>query len=145
MSQLRTLDAESDAVRTHLTILQGIIQRIADNSRSCKVWNITLVSGILVLVARADRPDYLLIALVPTLLFLVLDTYYLALERGFRQSYSDFVHRLHEGILTPPDLYTIESSGSVPRHFLSSLASFSIWPFYPTLVILVLVVWGLLA
>ena len=41
MSEVRVLDAESDAVQTHLTILQGIIQRMADNSRSCKLWCIT--------------------------------------------------------------------------------------------------------
>lgn len=75
--------------------MQGIIQRMAENSRSCKTWCITIVSAVLVLVLRVDKPDYILVALAPTVLFLFLDTYYLALERGFRKSYKAFVKKLH--------------------------------------------------
>ena len=55
---------------------------MAENSRSCKVWCVTLVSAVLVLVARTEKPEYALIALIPAVLFLILDTYYLALERA---------------------------------------------------------------
>ena len=47
-----SLNEESPAVQTHLTIMQGVIQRMAENSRSCKVWCVTLVAAVLVLVAR---------------------------------------------------------------------------------------------
>ena len=46
------LNHESSAVQKHLEIMQGVIFRMAENSRSCKVWCVTLVSAILVLVAR---------------------------------------------------------------------------------------------
>lgn len=46
----------------------------------------TLVAATLVLVARIGEPMHALIALVPTDLFLVLDAYYLALERAFIKS-----------------------------------------------------------
>ena len=59
---------------------------MAENSRSCKVWCVTLVAAVLVLVARTNDPQHALIALIPTLLFLVLDSYYLALERAFIKS-----------------------------------------------------------
>ena len=85
-----SLNAESSAVQAHLTILQGVIQRMAENSRSCKVWCVTLVSAILVLVARTGEPHHALLALAPALLFLLLDAYYLALERAFRNSYDAF-------------------------------------------------------
>ena len=84
-------NADSSAVQTHLSIMQDIIQRMAENSRSCKTWCITIVSAVLVLVARVERPDYILIALAPAYLFLFLDTYYLALERGFRKSYETYL------------------------------------------------------
>ena len=83
MTEKQPLNEESPAVQAHLTIVQGVIQRMAENSRSCKVWCITLVSAVLVLVAQTKEPQYALIALVPAFLFLVLDTYYLALERAF--------------------------------------------------------------
>ena len=144
MNERSEFDEESSSVQSHLGIMQDVIQRMAENSRSCKVWNITLVSAILVFVARVEKPDYVLIALVPTILFLILDTYYLALERAFRESYNDVVRKLHEGSLAATDLFTVSPTGSVPRHFLSSLLSFSIWPFYPTLVVLTLIIWRLL-
>ena len=144
MNENSQFNEESSSVQSHLGIVQDVIQRMAENSRSCKVWNITLVSAILVFVARVDKPNYALIALVPTVLFLILDTYYLALDRAFRQSYNDFVQKLHEGNLSVTNLFTVAPTGSVPRHFMASLLSFSIWPFYPTLVVLTLIIWWLL-
>jgi len=135
-------NADSSAVQAHLTIMQGIIQRMAENSRSCKTWCITIVSAVLVLVLRVDKPDYILVALAPTVLFLFLDTYYLALERGFRKSYKAFVKKLHaasEDISS--DLYVVETTGSRLSHFLRSLSSHSIWPFYPTLFLMILFFW----
>jgi hypothetical protein len=51
---------------------------MAANSASCKGWCIAITSAILVLVADKSKPDYALIALIPILLFLALDAYYLA-------------------------------------------------------------------
>ncbi len=140
MTKLHAFDAESASVQTHLKIMQGVIQRMAENSRACKVWCITIVSAGLILVARVDRPDFVLISLVPAVAFLILDAYYLALERAFRGSYNSFVQKLAQGELTPSDLYDVKPTGSVPRTFFRSLNSFSIWPFYAALIIAVLVV-----
>ena len=52
MVEGRPLNEESSAVQSHLTIMQGVINRMAENSRSCKVWCVTLVAATLVLVAR---------------------------------------------------------------------------------------------
>ena len=141
MTEQQPLNEESSAVQAHLTIVQGVIQRMAENSRSCKVWCITLVSAVLVFVARTDNPDHALIALVPLALFLVLDTYYLALERAFRDSYNAFVEKLHNRNLASPDIYVVAPTGSIPKVFARSLGSFSIWPFYPVLVAMILIVW----
>ena len=148
MTEKQPLNEESPAVQAHLTIVQGVIQRMAENSRSCKVWCITLVSAILVLVAQTGEPKHALIALVPLILFLVLDTYYLALERGFRGSYKAFLEKLHSGELESPDLYFVDRKGSMPKQFFArlrffsaSMLSFSIWPFYLTLAILTTLAW----
>lgn len=144
MTGNQSLDIKSSAVQHHLTLLQGIIQRMAENSRSCKLWCITIVAAVLVLVARTEQPNYALITLLPAALFLILDTYYLALERAFRNSYNAFVGKLHSGDLQSDDLYKLAPTGSIYRLFLACLKSFSIWPFYPALVIMVGVVWAVM-
>ena len=135
-------DANSEAVRTHLTILQDVIRRMAGNSASCKNWCIVLVAAILVLVARTATPDYALLALLPTLLFLFLDAYYLALEQVFRNSYNAFVRKLHsDGAVALSDLYVVRPAGPVNKQMLVSLRSTSVWPFYLALVVAILLVW----
>jgi len=124
------------AVQMHLQITQSVIQRMASNSASCKAWCIALVSAILVVVATTGKPHYALIAIIPTVLFLILDTYYLTLEKIFRQSYNSFIEKLHTGKVTTSDLYIVSPSGRTPRGFFASFASFSIWPFYLTLLVM---------
>lgn len=137
MPDERTYGEESPAVQAHLGIVQSVIQRMASNSASCKAWCITLVAAILVIVADKGQPNYALIAAVPTLLFLVLDTYYLALERCFRNSYNDFIEKVHAGRVMAADLYAVTPKGSLPKTFAQSLRSFSIWPFYATLGVMI--------
>ena len=47
-----------------------------------------------------------LIAFIPTLVLLILDAYYLSLERVFRQSYDNFVEKLHKGVVKENDIYS---------------------------------------
>ena len=110
---------------------------MAGNSTSCKTWCITVVSALLVIVAEQGRPESARIALVPTLLFLALDAYYLALEKAYRASYGVFVQKLHSGTAKAADLYAVEPSGSHSRHQVEALKSFSVWGFYGTLLVLV--------
>ena len=145
MESQTNLDYDSSAVRTHLTIMQGVIERMAENSRSCKLWCVTLVAAVLVLVARTGKADHALIALAPAVLFYVLDAYYLALERGFRSSYSNFVRRIHERQATSSELYTVAPNGSIPRGTLWAMfKSFSVLPFYAVVVGAVLAAWRLI-
>ena len=131
MNESHGLGPESDAVRTHIEIMQGVISRMADNSRSCKVWCVTLVAAVLFLSSRSDGPNQVLIALAPAVLFWILDSYYLSLERAFRESYSAFVKKVHDGQAQVSDLYVVKPTGSVPRGVLWALfKSTSVWPFY---------------
>lgn len=131
------IDGNSQTVQTHLGIIQGVIQRMASNGSSCKSWCITIVSAILVLVADKNNSRYALLALIPTILFLVLDAYYLSLEKMFRYSYNDFVNKLHTGKLSSDDLYAISPKGNLFKTTIMSVGSFSIWPFYSTLILMV--------
>ena len=134
---------ESPAIQAHLEMMQGVVSRMAGNSRSCKVWCVTLVAAVLVLVALTGEPQHALIAVVPTILFLILDAYYLALERAFIGSYNGFVEKLHGGSLAVTDVYKIAPTGSIPRLFFDCLRSFSIWPFYLVVLATILLAWRL--
>ena len=144
MSENPSFDAESVAVQKHLEITQAVITRMAENSRSCKVWSVTLVAATLILVARTGEPRHALIGLVPTALFLVLDTYYLALERAFRNSYNAFVGKLHRGELVPLDIFAVTPAGMGWKLAWRCLGSVSILPFYLLLTVTVLLAWLLI-
>ena len=145
MNEHSEFNAESTAVQSHLTIMQGVIQRMADNSRSCKVWCVTLVAAIMVLVARTEQPQHTLIALVPTLLFLFLDSYYLALERAFIAAQNAFVNKLHKRQLESVDLYKVVPMGMGWRLVARCmLGSTSIFPFYILVAVTILLAWWLI-
>lgn len=145
MTAQSELNFESSAVQKHLEIMQGVINRMAENSRSCKVWCVTLVAATLVLVARTGEPQHALIALVPTLLFLFLDSYYLALERAFIGSQNAFVRKLHRGELEPADVYRVIPTGMGWRLVGRCLfGSVSIWPFYLLVTVTILLTWLLI-
>ena len=142
MSENPGLGAESSAVHKHVEIMQGVISRMAENSRSCKVWCVTLVAATLVLVARTGEPRHALVALAPTVLFYVLDAYYLMLETRFRNSYNCFVGKVHEGQVATSDLYSVVPEGSKTRTMLWAMfLSFSVLPFYFTVIVTVILAW----
>ena len=142
MSENPSFDTESSAVQAHFKVMQGVIERMAENSRSCKVWCVTLVAATLVLVARTGEPRHALIALVPTLLLLFLDSYYLALERAFIASQNAFVAKIHDDELTRTDIFNVAPIGMGWRLIgRCLLASASILPFYVMVVATILAAW----
>lgn len=144
MAENANLGVESSAVQKHLEIMQGVISRMVENSRSCKMWCVTLVAATLVLVARTGNADHALIALAPTALFYVLDAYYLMLERRFRNSYNGFVAKVHEGQVTTSALYSVVPVGSIVSVMLWAMfRSFSVLPFYVAVITTVLLAWKL--
>lgn len=145
MSEPSKPNEESSAVQSHVGMIQDVIQRMAENSRSCKVWCVTLVAAVLVLAARTEQPQHTLIALVPTFLFLFLDSYYLALERAFIKSQNTFVDKLHKDELKTNDFYRICPMGMGWRLVLRCMFdSLSILPFYLLVAATIFVAWWLI-
>lgn len=133
------LSEASPSVQAHLGILQGVIERMAVNSTSAKTWCITIVSAILVVIADKNKPDYAFIALIPTFLFVALDAYYLAMEKGFRNAYNQFVKKVHDGTLQTEDLFLVRPEGGASKLQWEALKSFSVWGFYSVLAMLILI------
>ena len=73
----------------HLKFIQSTITRMNTNSFMIKGWSLTITSALLALYASTDNIKFILIAIIPTFLFWLLDTYYLQQERKFRGIYND--------------------------------------------------------
>ena len=139
----KTVGLDSPAVQSYLTILQGVIGRMASNSAGAKTWCIALVSAIIVAVADKGEPRYVWIALVPVGLFFVLDAYYLGLERQFRDRYNAFIGKLHEGKAEVEDVLIVTPAGGLADSMKVAFVacwSVSIWPFYVLLALMLLAV-----
>lgn len=144
---MEKINHDSPAVQNSLAILQDVISRMAGNSASSKTWCIALVSAILVLLADRDSPNLVWIAIAPIILFCMLDAYYLAMEKEFRDRYNQFVRKLHAGDVTIDDLFVVIPPGQSllsAKNVWRALKSFSIWPFYLIQVIILLVVRSIL-
>jgi hypothetical protein len=124
------------AVQWHMSTMQSIIQRMASNSSSCKSYCVTLVSAILVLIIDKNKHELLPIVFLPIVLFLVLDIYYLNLERRFRKSYDNFVQELHQKILPETEILKIKPSRCTWSILAHSVLSTSILIFYIPLLLM---------
>ncbi len=72
----------------HLEMIQAVISRMAGNSFLLKGWSVTLAAAVIALAANKESHALLtLIALLPVVMFWVLDGYYLHQERLFRKLY----------------------------------------------------------
>ena len=70
----------------HLEFIQGVITRMNSNSFSMKGWMITIVSALLTVFAASQEMNelFLFVAIIPTLLFWIMDSYYLKTEKQYR-------------------------------------------------------------
>lgn len=73
----------------HLTMLQGVISRMGSNSFTLKALAATFGSAAVAVMATVDTPSpyYAVAAIVPMLIFWLMDAQYLRLERAYRNLY----------------------------------------------------------
>jgi hypothetical protein len=83
--------ADNPATIAHITLLHGIITRLANNSASSKTWCLALVAALLGLAGAAHAPQMVLATLLPILVFGFLDVMYLATEIAYRALYARIV------------------------------------------------------
>jgi len=76
-----------DSKLKHLDLIQGIINRMAQNSFLLKGWSVTLTAAIFALASRVDNNNFVVIAVFPAFMFWGLDAYFLRQERLFRCLY----------------------------------------------------------
>jgi hypothetical protein len=71
----------------HLEFIQNIITRINSNSFMIKGWAVTLISAILIFADKSNNKDYLMVPLLATIFFFILDAYYLCVWRSNIEHY----------------------------------------------------------
>ena len=74
---------------SHLTMIQGVINRLAMQSFAVKQWSFTLVVGLLVLSFHLKNWTIPLAGTAPAMVLWGLDGYFLRQERLFRHLYDE--------------------------------------------------------
>lgn len=138
--RVQLLSVESSSVQSHLQMMQNIIHRTGMNSAFCKTWCVTIVSAMLVLSTDNDRLCFVLLALVPTILFYIVDARHVADKEELTQSRDDFVCKLHKNRLSTTELYLFQPIKKSRMDEIKTLISWNVLPFYLVLGVLVLVV-----
>ena len=112
----------------YLSMIQGNISRMATASALFKGFAATVLAGVVTIAFRDINPIVLLLMLLPLLAFLMLDVYYLTLERKYRQLYKEVLAGIHE-----PD-FSMDISGIDKKEARATIAqclqSLSISLFY---------------
>ena len=73
----------------HLEFIQNIITRMNSNSFLIKGWSITLISALFALAAKDSNINYVLITYVVIPVFWLLDGFFIATERQYKDLYKD--------------------------------------------------------
>lgn len=80
--------------RAHLNMIQGVITRMGTNSFALKGWSVGIMIAIYAFAGNNSHKA-VIVTLVPLVTMWLLDSYYLMLERKFRNLY-DEVRKLKE-------------------------------------------------
>ena len=122
----------------HLEFIQNVITRMNTNSFQIKGWNITIVSAIFAIYASTKNNYFLLASIFPSIIFWLLDSYYLLQERKFRGLYNDVAKITNVNTITTfdmrPDLYTKVVNNRYS--FLNVFFSTTIWKLYLLIIVL---------
>jgi len=125
----------------HLEFIQNVITRMANNSFLLKGWAITLIVAMIGL--SKDDLNYFVLAgvIIVTIIFWLLDGYYLFQERYFRVVYKVVSKKKPEDIdfIMIVDQATLKTNNANNHvSWLSAIFSKTITPYYLGLIILTL-------
>ena len=80
----------------YLQMMQENITRMAGNSANAKTWLITIVTGFFAIGCSIKDLDWwLLLAIIPIVVFWYIDAYYLSLERALRNREQIYINLMN--------------------------------------------------
>jgi len=122
------------ANQSRLEMIQGIINRMAGNSSAYKGWMVTLTAALLGVAINNHKHVLAWLAVYVVCVLAVLDAYYLALERSYRELYGTAAAE------TDANNWSLGASSVGPIKVLAALISPSIWIFYGSAIIAAIIV-----
>lgn len=133
----KILDAKNQAsVVSYLESLQSVISRMGGNSANIKALiAVVFTIFITILIAIKELKTYWWIGLIIVFVGILMDTYYLALEKMYRRKYNDFVDILNDGQVDEKAIYNMNPKSTYLKYelfavMLEAVKSFSVIGFY---------------
>jgi hypothetical protein len=117
----------------HLEMVQDVVTRLANYGATLKNYCLTLTTVVCGFAITLQRPLVALLALVPILIFAVLDAQYLRVERRFRSLFD----QLREKDWSKLPTFEISLKAAPPSGYWDAFTSWSIFIFYVPLALAV--------
>lgn len=121
----------------HLTFIQGVINRMGQNSFLLKGWSVTVVAALFALASQGTNQLFVLVAYFPAFMFWFLDGFFLHQEKMYRKLYeevaADRISSNEFTLNTSPIKNDVDSYSSV-------LFSKTLLPFYGVMIGVILFV-----
>ena len=135
---VKYMDLDKEDERLYLQFLQNNIARMNTNSARTKGWCIAIVAALFAIFANTKNDMFILICLIPIILFCILDTLYLQHEHKFVGMYNAFI----SGKVNRPSIYEMpmKSYEKGLGGFLNALISWSIAPIYSLLLLTIIAI-----
>lgn len=128
--------------RSHLNMIQQVITRMGSNSFSLKGWTVGMIVAIYAFAGN-NAHKAVIITLIPLIVFWILDSYYLTLERKFRALYNNVRLKNDNDINFDMDFSNIDINMKELKKygFTNVFVSKTILPFYLVCIITTLIIY----
>ena len=132
-------------VQGYISQLDSIINRMGSNSSNAKKWLMTIIAAAIAIQWSGDQLKQVIWLLLPTLLFMLTDMYYLGMERRFKDIQKEFINAVREKTDISNLVYNIPQTSKCEQvcNTLKALDSLSIWPFYSIVIMAIAFIWYL--
>ena len=124
------------SVTVYLGFLQDVITRMASNSSNIKALiSVIYTIFITILIAIKELNSYWWLGFVITFAGIIMDIYYLALERMYRKKYNNFVKKMNLGEIDEKEIYNMNPKSTDLKFeifavMMEAMKSFSVIGFY---------------
>ena len=131
------MDYKDEDVRLYLQFLQNNIARMNSNSAQAKGWCIAIVAALLAIFADTKNELFVLLCLIPIVLFCILDALYLQQEHKFVEMYNSYIKDKEN----KPAIYEMPMKKYVKgiKGFLKALRSWSVILIYGSLLVVIII------
>ena len=113
----------------YLEAIQRVVDRLSNTSFILKGWAVSLVAGLMALAASGTNHGYVLVAYIPTVVFWLLDAYFLMMERQYRKLFEENMDLSQE-----VKVFTLKRGKATPEMFARAAVSITILLTYVPLI-----------